>query len=184
MTNQSIWIGITIGVFFAGLAIGIIPGEIEKANVQANIERFDYLDFVSFNEQDWEVFSELHHPDVLVGYSDGRMTTDMETHRPDVEFAFTWAPDIQITDHPITFGQGPWTAGTGVVEGTFTEPMILPGGTIIEPTGNKFKYTMVTIAKWEDGQITEEYLYWDNAELMKQLGISIEAGLEKGQDDE
>ena len=179
MTNQSIWIGITIGVFFVGLAIGIIPNEMEKANVQANIERFDHLDFVLFNEKDWEVFSELHHPDVLVGYSDGRVTTDIEAHQPDVEFVFTWAPDVQITDHPITFGQGPWTAGTGVVEGTFTEPMILSDGTVIEPTDKKFKYTMVTIAKWKDGQITEEYLYWDNAEVARQLGLKSESTTSK-----
>ena len=56
---------------------------------------------------------------------------------------------MQIIDHPITFGQGPWTAGMGIVEGTFTEPMIFPDGTVIEPTGNKFKYTMITIAKWQ-----------------------------------
>ena len=49
MSKQTIWIGITIGVFFAGLVIGIMPAEMEKANVQANIERFDYLDFISFN---------------------------------------------------------------------------------------------------------------------------------------
>ena len=30
---------------------------------------------------------------------------------------------------------------------------------------------MVTIAKWQDGQITEEYLYWDNAEIARQMGI-------------
>ena len=107
--------GITIGVFFAGLVIGIIPSEMEKANVQANIEHFDHLDFVSFNEQDWEVFTQLHHPNVLVGYFDGRITNNMEEHQPDVEFVFTWAPDVQIIDHPITFGRGPWTAGTGIV---------------------------------------------------------------------
>ncbi len=148
--------------------------ETEAKTVQANIERFDHLDFVSFNDQDWDVFSKLHHPDVLVGYSDGRETIGMDAHRPDVEFSFEYAPDIKITSHPITFGQGEWTAGTGVVEGTFTEPMHLPDGTVIEPTGNSFKYTMVTIAKWQDGVITEEYLFWDNAEVARQLGIAIQ----------
>lgn len=171
MVNQSMWIGITIGVFFAGLAAGIIPSEIEKANVQANIERFDYLDFVSFNEQDWEAFNEIHASDVLVGWPDGRETHGTEEHSVDVEFVFSYAPDIQITDHPINFGQGPWTAGMGIVEGTFTEPMILPDETVIEPTGNKFRYTMITIAKWQDGQIIEEYLFWDNAEVARQMGI-------------
>ena len=170
--NQKIWIGVTISVFLLGLGIGIIPSAIEKANVQANIERFDYLDFVTFNEQDWEEFNKIHSSDVLVGFPDGRQTQGTEDHHKDVEFMFTYAPDTQITDHPISFGQGPWTAGMGVVEGTFTEPMILSDGTVIEPTGNKFKFNMVTIAKWENEQITEEYLYWDNAEIARQMGIN------------
>jgi len=169
--NKSIWIGITVSAFFAGLAIGIIPGEIERSNVQANIERFDHLDFVSFNEQDWETFNEIHASGVLVGWPDGKETHGIDEHAVDVEFVFTYAPDVQILEHPISFGHGPWTAGTGVVEGTFTEPMILPDGTVIEPTGKKFKYTMITIAKWQDGQIIEEYLYWDNAEVARQMGI-------------
>lgn len=76
-------------------------------------------------------------------------------------------PDVKIKDHPISFGQGPWTAGMGIVKGTFTKPMILPDGAVIESTGNKFRYTMITIAKWQDGQITEEYLYWDNAKVAR-----------------
>lgn len=172
MTNQSIWIGITIGVFFAGIAVGIAPGITEKITVGKNIASFDHLDFVSFNEQDWETFNEIHAPDVLVGWPDGRETHGTEEHSVDVEFVFSYAPDIQIIDHPVTFGQGPWTAGMGVVEGTFTEPMILRDGTVIEPTGKKFKYTMITIAKWQDGQITEEYLYWDNAEVTRQMGLN------------
>jgi hypothetical protein len=172
MTNQTIWIGTAIGVFFAGLAVGIVPGMMEKSAVEANIASFDHLDFVSFNQQDWETFNKIHASNVLVGWPDGRETRGIEEHSRDVEFVFTYAPDVKITDHPITFGQGQWTAGMGIVEGTFTEPLILPDDTIIEPTGKKFKYTMITIAKWEDGQIVEEYLYWDNAEVARQMGLN------------
>lgn len=169
--NSVILIGIVVGVFFAGLAIGIIPNEMEKASVQANIERFDHLDFVAFNEQDWKLFNEIHAADVLVVWPDGRETHGTQEHDMDVEFAFSYAPDLKITDHPVTFGQGEWTAGMGIVEGTFTDPMILPDGTVIEPTGKKFQYTMITIAKWENDQIIEEYLFWDNAEVARQMGL-------------
>ncbi len=143
-----------------------------EANVRANLERFDHLDFVSFNKQDWDAFNGTHSPDVLVGWPDGRKTRGAHTHHTDVEFMFTYAPDVQIIDHPIAFGQGPWTAGMGVVEGTFSKPMALPDGKVIEPTGKKFKYTMITIAKWQDGKIAEEYLFWDNSEIAKQMGMS------------
>ncbi|WP_316505636.1 ester cyclase [Nitrosopumilus sp.] len=156
--------------------------ETEQITVQANLEMFDFMDFVAFNNQDWELVSTTHSHDVKVIYANGHQTDNFEDHVPDMQMVFVYAPDTQIISHPIAFGQGEWTAGTGVVEGTFTEPMPLPDDTFIEPTGNKFNYTMVTIAKWEDGIITEEYLFWDNAEIMKQLGITLESGLDKDQD--
>jgi hypothetical protein len=30
---------------------------------------------------------------------------------------------------------------------------------------------MVTIARWEDKRIAEEHLFWDNAEMMRQMGL-------------
>ena len=29
-----------------------------------------------------------------------------------------------------------------------------------------------TVGYWEDGVMTEEYLFWDNLECMKQIGLS------------
>lgn len=156
--------------------------ESEQETVQANLKMFDFMDFIAFNNQNWDLVSTTHTPDVKVIYANGYQTDNFEDHVPDMQMVFTYAPDTKIVSHPIAFGQGEWTAGTGIVEGTFTEPMALPDGTFIEPTGEKFRYTMVTIAKWnEEGLITEEYLFWDNAEIMKQLGITQESGLDKGQ---
>ncbi|WP_316505786.1 ester cyclase [Nitrosopumilus sp.] len=153
--------------------------ESEQETVQANLKMFDFMDFIAFNNQNWELVSTTHAPDVKVVYANGYQTDNFEDHVPDMQMVFVYAPDTKIVSHPISFGQGEWTAGTGIVEGTFTEPMPLPDGTFIEPTGEKFRYTMVTIAKWEEGIIVEEYLFWDNAEIMKQLGITSESGLEK-----
>lgn len=59
----------------------------------------------------------------------------------------------------------------GVIEGTFTEPMPLPDGNTIPPTGKSFKLTMSTVGYWENGVMVEEYLFWDNLEFMKQIGL-------------
>jgi predicted ester cyclase len=48
----------------------------------------------------------------------------------------------------------------------------MPDGKSIPPTGKKIKITMSTIAKWNNGCIAEEHLFWDNAEYMKQLGLT------------
>jgi predicted ester cyclase len=56
------------------------------------------------------------------------------------------------------------------MEGTFTKPWPM-GGKVIPPTGNKLKLTAVTLARWQNGCIAEEQLFWDNAAYMQQLGI-------------
>lgn len=59
------------------------------------------------------------------------------------------------------------------MEGTFTQPMPLPDGSAIPPTGKAFKLAMTTVGHWNsDGTMSEEYLFWDNATFMTQLGLA------------
>ena len=56
--------------------------------------------------------------------------------------------------------------------GTFTGPLELPDGTVIEPTGKSFEVDFSTIARWRDGKIVEEYLKYDNGSFMQQIGLA------------
>ena len=86
--------------------------------------------------------------------------------------AFTYAPDTRIKEHPVKVGQGEWTAVYGIMEGTFTKPMTTADGTVIPPNGKSFKLPMATISHWNnEGSMDEEYLFWDNATYMTQLGL-------------
>lgn len=55
------------------------------------------------------------------------------------------------------------------MEGTFTRPLVLGPGKVMNPTGKKFRLEMVTIGRWENGLMKEEWLYWDNAAFMSQI---------------
>lgn len=146
---------------------------IDDKKVQENIKRFDTMDFDGFSKQDWEVFDRIHGKDVEVVFPDGHMTTGLETHRGDMQWMFSYAPDVRILDHPIKFGSGDWTCTTGTMAGTFSKPMKLPDGKVVEPTNKSFKLPMCTVIHWnEDGTMKREYLFWDNAELNKQMGIA------------
>jgi hypothetical protein len=105
---------------------------------QANLERFDKLDFEGWNNQNWTLFEEMHSPDVFVDIN-GNTTTGIEEH---LEFGMAAlsaaAEDLKILDHPIKIAAGDWTAVTGT----------LPGNV-----------TMMTLARWEDGRIAEEYIW-------------------------
>lgn len=51
--------------------------------------------------------------------------------------------------------------------------MLLPDGKAIPPTGKAYRLPMATIGHWNGyGVMDEEYLYWDNGEFMKQIGLA------------
>jgi hypothetical protein len=50
--------------------------------------------------------------------------------------------------------------------------MLMPDGTSIPPTGKAYKTRVATFASGNDqGVMDEEYLFWDNQEFMKQIGL-------------
>ncbi|NLH81034.1 MAG: ester cyclase [Phyllobacteriaceae bacterium] len=137
-----------------------------------NIDTFDTLDFDVYTHQKWDRLGESHAQDILVHYPDGHTSKGLHDHIEELKPMFVFAPDTRIEQHPVKFGQGEWTAVIGVLEGTFSQPMQIGGGKTIAPTGKPFKLTMATIGHWtKAGVMDEEYLFWDNADFMKQIGL-------------
>ena len=172
-TTSTVMALVTCGIIATAATVSAAAEPMsEEERVQANLKRFDQLDFDAYSHRkDMKLFEEIHCPDVKVVFPDGRTTHGIEQHLKDIEGMFNGTPDSRVTAHPIAFGSGDWTAATGVLEATFSEPMQLPNGSSIPPTEKKVKLTMATIAKWKNGCIAEEHLFWDNAEYMKQLGL-------------
>jgi len=109
--------------------------------VERNLKGMDDLDFVGWNDADWGgVFAHHHTDDVLVDWKGQEPTRGVRQHidamKAYVESAGGTPP--QITSHPIAFGSGDWTCVVGEFDG---------GG------------RMVTVARWRDGAICEEYIW-------------------------
>jgi hypothetical protein len=109
--------------------------------VQTNLKGMDDLDFVGWNNADWNgVFAHYHSDDVVVDWKGQEPTNGINEHidamKAYVDSAGGTPP--QITSHPISFGSDDWTCVVGEFEG---------GG------------RMVTVAKWRDGAIVEEYIW-------------------------
>jgi hypothetical protein len=146
-----------------------LPGGLAK-----NLATFDDLDFRVYTGQEWQDLHKSHSKDVLVHWPDGHTTKVIEKHIEDLKVMFTFAPDNRIKVHPVRFGtvDGEWTAVTGWMEGTFSKATALPGGKSIPPTGKSYRIPMATLGHWgKDGIMFEEYLFWDNGEFMKQIGL-------------
>jgi predicted ester cyclase len=153
------------------LAVGEFGRAVDAGQPAKNIETFDTLDFDVFSNQKWDRLSESHADDIIVTWPDGHDTRGIATHIEDLKKLFVHAPDTAIKIHPIRIANGDWTAVTGVMTGTFTRPMPMPDGSVIQLTGKKFSLPMATVAQWRDGKMVHEWLFWDNATYMAQLGI-------------
>jgi hypothetical protein len=146
--------------------------EDQQKAVDRNIAPFDDLDFNVFSNQRWGDLHKSHSKDVVVHWPDGHTTKGIEKHIDDLKAMFVWAPDTRIKVHPIKVGQKDWTAVVGVMEGTFTQPMPIGDGKTVPPNGKAYKITMATFSHWtKDGPMDEEYLFWDNQEFMKEIGL-------------
>ena len=139
--------------------------------VERNLQTFDVLDFDVFSNQKWDRLHESHAEDIVVTWPDGHETKGIDVHIADLKALFVWGPDIEIKVHPIRFGSGSWTAVTGVMTGTFTRPMPTPDGGTIAPTGKRFAIPMATIGHWVNGRMDHEWLFWDNQDFYKQIGL-------------
>ncbi len=139
--------------------------------VKAHLDNFDDLDYNVFSNQKWTELHRSHSQDVLVHWPDGHTTKGIEKHIEDLSAMFVWAPDTRIKIHTVKLGQGEWTAVIGIMEGTFSKPMPVGDGKFIQPTGKAYKIGMATIGHWVNGVMNEEYLFWDNQEFNKQIGL-------------
>ena len=143
----------------------------EKDLTEQRIVRFDSLDFDIYSKQKWEDLNISHDENILVHYPDGHTTGKLSPHVDELKAMFVFAPDTKVAEHPVKFGSGEWTCVIGRAEGTFIKPMPIGGSKFIPPTGKKFSMQMVTIGKWKEGKMVEEYLFWDNAGFAKQIGL-------------
>lgn len=172
-------VGVTVvAILLAPGGLGCGPSQVskqqedEQARITANLANFDDLDYNVFTGQKWTELHRSHAATITVHWPDGHSTQGIEKHIEDLRAMFVWAPDTRIKEHPVKVAQGDWTAVIGIMEGTFTQPMPIGDGKTIPPTGKAFKIRMATFGRWNSqGTMDEEYLFWDNQEFMKQIGL-------------
>ena len=108
----------------------------DQEQVTQHLATFDRLDFESWNKQDWDLFRQIHSEQVHVqGF--GQQTDGIDAHVAWAQAFLKSSPETKVLAHPIRIGASSWTAVTGLL-----------------PTA-----TMLTLARWVNGRIAEEYLF-------------------------
>jgi len=140
---------------------------------EERLRRMDSLDFQFYSNQIWDSLGISHDANIKAYYPDGATTTGLFPQHIDMlKPMFVFSPETKAISHPVKFGTGDWTCVIGEVEGAFSKAMPAGNGKVIAPTGKKFKFSMCTVGHWKGGKMIEEYLFWDNHAILKQIGLS------------
>ena len=91
------------------------------------------------------------------------------------DFIPSMPPDTTLTPLSRTVGQDQ-LVDEMIFSFTHTQemPWMLPGGA---PTGKRVEIALVAIVKFRGGKLEHEHIYWDQASVLKQIGLLTDAGL-------
>lgn len=124
------------------------------------------------NNREWEAYGEFFAENVTMripGAIDG--TTGREARIAFVQGIIRAFPDGKIAS-VRTIGQGDWSCFQLTFSGTHDGPLATPGGDEIPPTNKRVAFPYCVVARFEGDQIVELDEYFDQLELLTQLGLT------------
>ena len=141
-------------------------------STEDNLQLMKSLDD-AWNAQDWETFNQRHAEETDVYWPGQRSPTHgRSNHRQEsIEFFKTFENTLENDPYLVQFSQGDWTCTVAQWRGRMVGPMKAPGGRVVAPTGRTFELEICTVARWKDGQIVEEKLFFDQLGLLRQIGV-------------
>lgn len=91
------------------------------------------------------------------------------------DFIPSMPPDTTLTPVSRTIGIDQ-LVDEMIFEFTHTQemPWMLPG---VAPTGKRVEIPLVAIVKFRDGKLAHEHIYWDQASVLKQIGLLTDESL-------
>jgi ketosteroid isomerase-like protein len=144
----------------------------EAMSAEENLQRMKTLDD-AWNAQDWEVFRKRHTHDTTVHWpGQPDPTRGIEAHHAESE-AFFKSIENHLDNNPyrVMFGSGDWTCTIARWTGKMIGPWKGLDGKVHEATGKTFELEFCTVARWQDGAIVEENLFYDQVGFLRQIGV-------------
>jgi carboxymethylenebutenolidase len=92
-----------------------------------------------------------------------------------VDFIPRMPPDTKLTPISRTVGEDQ-LVDEMIFSFTHTQemPWMLPG---VPPTNRYVEVALVAIVRFRDGKLAHEHIYWDQASVLKQIGLLTDPGL-------
>lgn len=139
--------------------------------IEQHLERFVAEGTRALNTGDWEAYGSLFSEDLrmrvpgLPGFTTGR-----EARVKFVQGIMAAFPDGQV-ELERSFGQGDWGCIQVRFSGTHTGPLATPDGGEIPPTNKSVQFPYCIVVKFENGEATELHEYFDQLDLLTQIGV-------------
>jgi len=82
--------------------------------------------------------------------------------------------DIELTTRPVVVAHA-WACAEWVVSAIHSGPLVRRDDAPIEPTGRRISIRGVTVAEFDGSRICAVRHYWDEVELLANLGLAHQA---------
>jgi steroid delta-isomerase-like uncharacterized protein len=136
------------------------------------VERFVEIGERSIAARDWDAYGSVFAEDLLmVTPSLPGITRGRQARVQVVQGIMQPFPD-GVVEVQRSFGQGDWACLEVLFTGTHTKPMPGPADTEIPATNRTVKLSYCMVMKFEDGLVSELYEYYDQLDLLTQLGLT------------
>ncbi len=91
------------------------------------------------------------------------------------DFIPTMPPDTKLTPVSLTVGEEQ-LVDEMILSFTHTQemPWLLPG---VAPTNRHVEVAVVAVVRFRDGKLAHEHIYWDQATVLKQVGLLTDPAL-------
>jgi carboxymethylenebutenolidase len=113
----------------------------------------------------------VNHVPVLTGGAGKRALRNFYSQ----DFIPAMPPDTRLTPISRTIGEEQ-LVDEMIFSFTHSQemPWMLPG---VPPTHRYVEVALVAIVRFRDGKLAHEHIYWDQASVLKQIGLLTDAGL-------
>ncbi len=128
----------------------------------------------AWNDKDWDALNDCFDENVEIYWPDQLLAKKGPAEYVNAAKAFVKSyPDARIENDPykVCFGEGDWTCTVALMSGTNTGSMMSPDGKSMPPTNKMFRSDFCTVARWKSNRIIEMRIFYDMANMMRQVGL-------------
>jgi predicted ester cyclase len=126
-----------------------------------------------WNEGNLAVVDEVYDPDYVRHYVDiYEDIVGIDAYKKWITDTRTAFPDFNVTPEGEIIAKADKIVGRWIAEGTQTGPLASPSGEL-PPTGKKVRFFGVIISHIANGKIVEDWLYFNQASSLQQLGFTL-----------